>query len=82
MPFLLLIAGLILLLAGSGWFVGAATVGVILIVVSVVVFILQALAVKAVRNAQKKMLADFTAKSGLFDREASPRRASRGGHFL
>ena len=37
---LMLVAGLILVLAGSGWFAGAATVGWILIVVSVLLMAL------------------------------------------
>ena len=51
------VAGLILLLAGSGWFAGAATVGLILLIVGVVLIIAQAVAqayvLKKVRDTHR-----------------------------
>lgn len=41
MGFLAIVSGLILLLAGSGWFAGAATVGAILLAVGVTVTAVQ-----------------------------------------
>jgi hypothetical protein len=43
MILLLFIAGLILLLAGSGWFAGAATVGLVLVIVAGFVILMQLL---------------------------------------
>jgi hypothetical protein len=39
-PFFMLVAGLVLLLAGGGWFPGATTVGVILTIVGGVWFVI------------------------------------------
>jgi hypothetical protein len=54
--FLFIIAGLVLLLAGSSWFTGAATVGAILLIVggvglvfALVIFALAAAAIKSKR---------------------------------
>lgn len=41
MQLLLLLAGLVLLLAGSSWFAGAATVGVICLVVFAIITLIQ-----------------------------------------
>ncbi len=63
MSFLLLIAGLILLLAGSSWFTGAATVGIILTVVGGLwVGLVAAVAVLAIggaRSTRKSIRRDF-----------------------
>ncbi len=41
MSLVMIVAGLILLLAGSGWFAGAATVGTILLIVGAIVLCVQ-----------------------------------------
>lgn len=48
MQIILLIAGLILLLAGGSWFAGATTVGIVLLAVFAVVTIIQLLMFGAV----------------------------------
>lgn len=49
-----IIAGLILMLAGSGWFAGAATVGTILLVAGAVLLVVQILAFVGALAASSK----------------------------
>jgi uncharacterized membrane-anchored protein len=57
MQLLLLIAGLVLLLAGGSWFAGAATVGIICLVLFAVITLLQvfvfAKTAKAIRSSRR-----------------------------
>jgi hypothetical protein len=63
MQFLLLIAGLVLLLAGGSWFAGAATVGIICLVLFGIITLLQVLVfAQAINTARKR-----TSRRDLFD---------------
>lgn len=59
MQILLLIAGLILLLAGGSWFTGAAAVGIICLVLFAIITAVQIAAVAAVAKAQKSVFDRF-----------------------
>lgn len=59
MTLVLVIIGLILLLAGSGWFAGAATVGAILTVAGVVGIVIQVAIMGSVLKMQKNMKDNF-----------------------
>lgn len=54
-----IIAGLILLLAGSGWFAGAVTVGWILFVVGIVLLVIQVAWFAFVGSKVRKGFKDF-----------------------
>lgn len=55
----LLVIGLILLLAGSGWFTGAATVGLILAIVGAIGILIQAVVMGSALKAFKDFKDDF-----------------------
>lgn len=59
MSLILLVAGLILLLAGSGWFAGAATVGLILAIVGGVLLVLEIAWGGFLANQFRKTWKDF-----------------------
>lgn len=59
MTLILVIIGLILLLAGSGWFAGAATVGIILAIAGVVGIVIQVAIMGSVLKMQKNMKDNF-----------------------
>lgn len=59
MQILLLLAGLILLIVGGSWFAGAATVGVVCLVVFAIITLFQIIAIAGFRKARKSMVRDF-----------------------
>lgn len=59
MSLVLLLAGLILLLAGGSWFAGATTVGVICLVVGAVLFVVQLAWTAIVGNRIRKEFNKF-----------------------
>lgn len=59
MTIVLVVIGLILLLAGSGWFTGAATVGLILAIVGAIGILIQAVVMGSALKAFKDFKNDF-----------------------
>jgi len=63
MQLLLLIAGLVLLIAGSSWFTGAATVGVICLVLFGIATVAQLAVIAGVVKAQKSLSRGFNSRT-------------------
>lgn len=53
MAFLLLLVGLVLIIAGSGWFPGALAAGIVLLVAGVALWVLKIIAVLSIAAAAK-----------------------------